>query len=39
MDGIVHSAKLIYTMLEMINTTEMVDSNYIKSYVESLVEA
>jgi len=39
MDGVVHSAKLIYTMLEMINTTEMVDSNYIKSYVESLVEA
>ena len=39
MDGVVNSAKLIYTMLEMLNTTEMVDTNYIKEYIEKLVEA
>ena len=38
MDGITHSAKLIYHMLEMLNTTEMVDKNYIKAYIESLIE-
>ena len=38
MDGITHSAKLIYYMLEMLNTTEMVDKNYIKAYIESLIE-
>ena len=38
MDGIVHSAELIYTMLEMVNTTEMVDESYVKDYIISLTE-
>ena len=38
MDGIVNSAELIYTMLEMVNTTEMVDQSYIKNYIISLTE-
>lgn len=38
MDGVVNSAKLIYTMLEMLNTTEMVSKDYIKTYIENLVE-
>ena len=38
MDGVVRSAKVVYTLLEMINTTEMVDSDYIKTYVESLID-
>ena len=39
MDGVVNSAELIYTFLEMVNTTEMVDQDYIKDYIHSLVEA
>lgn len=38
MDEVVESARLIYTMLEMLNTTEMVDQDYIKTYIENLVE-
>lgn len=37
MDSIAHSAHLIYHMLEMVNTTEMVNSEYIREYVQSLV--
>ena len=37
MDGVVNSAKLIYTMLEMLNTTEMVSKDYIQTYIENLV--
>ena len=36
MDSIVRSAELIYTMLEMANTTEMVDESYIQNYIISL---
>ena len=39
MDGVVNSAKLIYTMLEMLNTTEMVSKDYIQTYIENLVSA
>jgi hypothetical protein len=39
MDGVVNSAKLIYTMLEMLNTTEMVSKDYIQTYIENLIEA
>lgn len=39
MDGVVNSAKLIYTMLEMLNTTEMVSKDYIQTYIKNLVEA
>lgn len=39
MDGVVNSAKLIYTMLEMLNTTEMVSKDYIQTYIENLVKA
>lgn len=39
MDGVVNSAKLIYTMLEMLNTTEMVSKDYIQTYIENLVTA
>lgn len=39
MDGVVNSAKLIYTMLEMLNTTEMVGKDYIQTYIENLVRA
>jgi len=39
MDGVVNSAKLIYTMLEMLNTTEMVNKDYIQTYIENLVSA
>jgi hypothetical protein len=39
MDGVVNSAKLIYTMLEMLNTTEMVGKDYIQTYIENLVSA
>lgn len=38
MDGVVNSAKLIYTMLEMLNTTEMVNKDYIQTYIENLVK-
>ena len=38
MDGVVNSAELIYTFLEMVNTTEMVSQDYIKDYIKSLVE-
>lgn len=38
MDGVVNSAELIYTMLEMVNTTEMVDEDYIRDYIISLTE-
>lgn len=38
MDGIVESAQLIYTMLEMVNTTNMVnvDEKFINSYLTNL---
>lgn len=36
MDGIVRSAELMYTMLEMVNTTEMVDESYVQNYIISL---
>lgn len=38
MDGIVNSAQLIYTMLEMVNTTNMVNVNeeFIDNYLKSL---
>lgn len=39
MDGVVNSAKLIYTMLEMLNTTEMVSKDYIQTYIKNLVSA
>ena len=39
MDGVVNSAKLIYTMLEMLNTTEMVSKDYIQTYIENLINA
>ena len=38
MDGIVHNAEIIYTMLEAFNTLEVVDKKYIKNYIESLVK-
>ena len=39
MSGIIHSAELIYTMLETFNTTEMVSEDYIKNYIISLTQA
>ena len=36
MDAVVNSARLIYTMLEMQHTTNMVPDNYIKEYIASL---
>ena len=38
MDAIVDSTKLIYTMLEMVNTTNMVnvDAKFIQDYLESI---
>ena len=38
MDGIVNSAQLIYTMLEMVNTTNMINVNeeFIDSYLSNL---
>lgn len=36
MRGITHSAEIIYTFIEMVNTTEMVDTDYIKAYIESM---
>lgn len=38
MDGIVESTELIYTMLEMVNTTNMVnvDENFIREYLTNL---
>lgn len=36
MDAIVNSAQLIYTMLEMVNTTGMVNADYVVKYVQSL---
>jgi len=38
MDSVVRSAKLLYTMLEMVNTTNMVNVNeeFIKNYIDSL---
>ena len=38
MNGIIHSAEIIYTMLEMLNTTEMASPEYIKNYIISLTE-
>ena len=38
MDGIVEAAKINYTLLEMLNTTEMVEPEYIKKYIEDLVK-
>jgi len=37
MGNITHSAHLIYHLLEMMNTTEMVSKDYIKNYIQSLV--
>jgi len=37
MENIIHKAEIIYTMLETFNTLEVVDSNYIKNYLETLV--
>ena len=38
MDAIVDSVQLIYTMLEMVNTTNMVnvDEKFINGYIQSL---
>ena len=38
MDGIVNSTELIYTMLEMVNTTNMVnvDEAFIERYLDSI---
>ena len=38
MDGIVNSTELIYTMLEMVNTTNMVnvDEDFMNNYIKSL---
>lgn len=36
MDGIVRSAELIYTMLEMVNTTEMINEDYVQNYILTL---
>lgn len=36
MDAVVNSARLIYTMLEMQHTTNMVPDDYIKEYIASL---
>ena len=38
MDGIVHSAEIIYTMLEMVNTLEIVDTQYIKNYISAIID-
>ena len=37
MDSIVEAAKINYTLLEMLNTTEMVEPEYIKNYIQDLV--
>lgn len=39
MDGVVESAELIYTFLEMLNTTEMVDESYIHEYLTNMINA
>ena len=39
MDGVVESAELIYTFLEMLNTTEMVDESYIQEYLTNMINA
>ena len=39
MDSIVNSAKLIYTLMEVQQTTGMVSEDYIKKYIESFVNA
>ena len=38
MDKVVNSAQLIYTMIEMVNTTNMVnvDEAYMNEYIKSL---
>ncbi len=38
MNNIVNDVQLIYTMLEMVNTTNMVnvDEDYMNKYIESL---
>ena len=38
MPGIIHTAEMVYTMLETFNTLEVVDESYIKDYLKSLVE-
>lgn len=38
MDGIVNSAEIIYTMLEMANTIELVPETYIRDYIISLTK-
>ena len=38
MDKIVHSAGIIYTMLEMVNTLQMADKSYIEQYIESIAK-
>lgn len=35
MEGIVNDSQLIYTMLEMINTTNMVNEEYVSNYIKS----
>lgn len=37
MDRVVHNAEILYTMLETFNTLEVVDKDYIRKYIESLV--
>lgn len=37
MNGIAHQVELMYTMLEMVNTTEMVDEDYVKNYIKSML--
>ena len=39
MDGVIESAELIYTFLEMLNTTEMVDESYIHEYLTNMINA
>ena len=38
MDNVVNDVQLIYTMLEMVNTTNMIDidEKYMNKYIESL---
>ena len=37
MDGILHNVEIMYTMLEMVNTLEIVNEQYVKDYITSLV--
>lgn len=38
MPGIIHTAEIVYTMLEAFNTLEVVDEAYIINYLKSLVD-